>query len=73
MSHYGGRIQYSVFLFDVSPAAMTRLKCELLELMDSSEDSVLICDLGLTTRVSDKNFQYLGVLKEDRDDSIMIY
>lgn len=52
---------------------MTRLKCELLELMDSSEDSVLICDLGLTTRVSDKNFQYLGVLKEDRDDSIMIY
>lgn len=73
LEHYGDRIQYSVFLFDVAPASMMRLKSEILDMMDSEEDSVLVCDLGLVSKVSDQNFQYLGVQREITDDSLMIY
>ena len=73
LEHYGDRIQYSVFLFDISPAAMLRLKTEILDLVDVGEDSVLICDLGLKSEVSDKNFQYLGVERPITDDSVMIF
>ncbi|WP_129360237.1 CRISPR-associated endonuclease Cas2 [Rothia uropygioeca] len=73
LGHYGDRVQYSVFLFDISPAAMTRLKSGILEMINSSEDSVLVCDLGLVKKLSDQTFQYLGIEREDRDDSLMIY
>lgn len=73
LEHYGDRLQYSVFLFDISPAAMLRLKTEVLDLMDDGEDSVLICDLGLKSSVSERNFQYLGVERPVTDDSLMIF
>ena len=73
LDHYGDRIQYSVFQFDLSPAKMLRLKTKILNLIDTRDDSILICDLGLSSEVSDKNFQYLGTPRPVPDNSIMIF
>ena len=43
---FGDRVQYSVFIADLTPAAGVRVERRLLEVIDASEDSVLIFDLG---------------------------
>jgi len=43
---YGDRIQYSVFLVDVKPAKLLRLKASIRTQVDLENDSVLVCDLG---------------------------
>ena len=43
---YGDRIQYSVFIVDVIPSKLLRLKDEIRQQIEASEDSVLFCDLG---------------------------
>ena len=44
---YGDRLQYSVFWVRTSPAKIIRLQASLGSLVNQTEDSVLICDLGL--------------------------
>ncbi|MDO5645262.1 MAG: CRISPR-associated endonuclease Cas2 [Dermabacter sp.] len=60
IGQYGDRIQYSVFIVDILPAALTRLKAEVSQLIDTGEDSVLVCDLGLRAALTDMEFSYLG-------------
>ena len=72
LESYGDRLQYSVFVVDAHPASMTRLKTELLDLMNPSEDSVLVCDLGLKINVADHNFQYLGQQRTMTDETALI-
>lgn len=57
---YGDRVQYSVFVVDASPVRLQRLRLGLEALLDLGEDSVLICDLGLTAGVEGSRFTRLG-------------
>lgn len=46
MESYGTRLQYSVFLCDLSGAELTRWKADILTRMRLGEDSVIWIDLG---------------------------
>jgi CRISPR-associated protein Cas2 len=48
MESYGERLQYSVFLCDLSPAEWVRLEAATLEIMNLAEDSIISIDLGPT-------------------------
>jgi CRISPR-associated protein Cas2 len=59
MEGYGTRIQYSVFVGDLSSRELVLMRRDLMTLMNQSEDSVMIIDLG---QPEDKSrFQFLGV------------
>lgn len=60
IGQYGDRIQYSVFVVDVLPSSLIRLKSELNGLIDRAKDSILFCDLGLRSSLTDVQFSYLG-------------
>lgn len=64
LSQYGDRIQYSVFIIDVAPAKLLRLRDEVTAVVDLEEDSVLLCDLGLTKALDDSIFSYIGQTRE---------
>ena len=51
LQSYGVRVQYSVFLIDLRPAKIQRLLTALESSIDPSRDSVLVCDLGPTTKI----------------------
>ncbi|MGI5951125.1 MAG: CRISPR-associated endonuclease Cas2 [Brooklawnia sp.] len=57
---YGDRVQYSVFVVDCHPARLQRLRFELEDTMDPSEDSILICDLGPLEQAISSRFEWLG-------------
>ena len=46
MLGYGDRVQYSVFLCDLSRIEMIQLKTDLAEVLDYGEDRILIVDVG---------------------------
>lgn len=58
MEGYGSRIQYSVFLCDLSDQQRVQLRCDIEILMKMSEDSVMIIDLGAAGDLS--RFVFLG-------------
>jgi CRISPR-associated protein Cas2 len=60
LQHHGDRVQYSVFVLDISPARLLRLKTQLNQIIDVGQDSLLICDLGLARHCADGRFEYLG-------------
>lgn len=72
LSTYGDRIQYSVFVVDISPARLLRLKDEANAKIDSNEDSILFCDLGRIAELSDARFSYLGQTRETADNEVLI-
>ncbi|WP_040156187.1 CRISPR-associated endonuclease Cas2 [Mobilicoccus massiliensis] len=47
MEAYGERLQYSVFLCDLSGAELISWRQDLLGLLDLSDDSVVVIDLGV--------------------------
>lgn len=57
---YGMRVQYSVFLVDLKPAKVQRLLDSLSHLVDSEQDSVLVCCLGPVSSLRRRDFHYLG-------------
>lgn len=46
MKGFGRHLQLSVFLCDLSAMGLAKLKAELVEVIASKEDQVLIVDLG---------------------------
>lgn len=61
LESYGDRIQYSVFIIDVKPARLVRLRTALLRVIDAVDDSVLICDLGPISHGGLTRISYLGL------------
>lgn len=49
MEEYGQRLQYSVFLCDLSPAERAELETAATTTMNLSQDSIIQIDLGATT------------------------
>ncbi|QAU51457.1 CRISPR-associated endonuclease Cas2 [Corynebacterium pelargi] len=64
LEKYGDRLQYSVFVVDASPAKLIRMKSEIEEVLDLQKDSVLLCDLGRLTELSEARFSFLGQSRE---------
>ncbi|OHR23908.1 CRISPR-associated endonuclease Cas2 [Corynebacterium sp. HMSC061H03] len=60
LESYGDRVQYSVFVIDIHPAALLRLKGEVRKIINDREDSILFCDLGLVSHLSETHYSYLG-------------
>ena len=58
MEGYGTRIQYSVFVCDLSDREKTIMRGDIEALMKSSEDSVMVIDLGYAGDSS--RFLFLG-------------
>ena len=58
MEGYGTRIQYSVFISDLSPRELILMRGDIESLMKVTEDSVMIVDLGATGDTS--RFLFLG-------------
>lgn len=60
LAGYGDRVQYSVFVADLTPVRIARLRRSIAKVIEPDEDSVLICDLGLADGVEQGRFQYIG-------------
>ncbi|MBI1758229.1 MAG: CRISPR-associated endonuclease Cas2 [Actinobacteria bacterium] len=56
METYGDRLQYSVFICDLSAAELGRLEHEARAAMDLTEDSILRIDLGPTNASAEVRF-----------------
>lgn len=61
LESYGDRVQYSVFLVDVKPAKIVRLRSALRRAIDVETDSVLICDLGPVSHGGLTRISYVGI------------
>jgi len=61
---YGERIQFSVFIVDVKPARIVRLRTILEKVLVASEDSVVICELGPVARAVELRIDFLGLKPE---------
>ena len=61
---FGDRVQYSVFVVDALPAQFVSLQAALEAVLDPGEDSVLVCDLGLTATLGAEQFSFLGRSRE---------
>ncbi|MDY6810651.1 MAG: CRISPR-associated endonuclease Cas2 [Actinomycetota bacterium] len=48
MEAYGTRLQYSVFLCDLSELEHVRWRADIHDVMDYGEDSIVVIDLGAT-------------------------
>ncbi|MGW5317955.1 CRISPR-associated endonuclease Cas2 [Nocardia thailandica] len=60
LQRHGDRVQYSVFVVDISPAKMVRLEVEVTTQIDRSVDSVIFCDLGVVRAVDNERFRTIG-------------
>ena len=72
LGSYGDRVQYSVFIVDVRPARLVRLRGELERLMLVDEDSVLICEVGPVLDIERGRFEILGRARPLTDDGAFI-
>jgi len=63
LESYGDRVQYSVFVCDLKPARLVRLRGELGGLISNTEDSVLTCDLGRVANLSETQFSFIGLCR----------
>lgn len=57
MEGYGDRLQYSVFVCDLSPSELVALRWDVRRVMRFEEDSVVIVDLGNPTTAK---FEFIG-------------
>jgi CRISPR-associated protein Cas2 len=60
MEEYGERLQYSVFVADLSPSELIHTRAKVEKQMLMSEDSVIIVNLGA---VNTARFLFLGLRK----------
>lgn len=72
LQSYGNRIQYSVFILDIRPSKIVRVESELRSKIDSKEDRILICDIGLTGSINRDVFRYIGNSTEIEDGPIVL-
>ncbi len=55
------RLRISVFIVDVKPARIVRLRTILGKILVASEDSVVICELGTVARAVELRIDFLGL------------
>jgi len=57
---HGDRLQYSVFLCDLTPSERTHLKVELRKVVNQHSDSIVFIDLGEPGRPSSAAIEFMG-------------
>ena len=60
LQSYGERMQYSVFLLRIRPAKLIAVQTVLETEIDLLSDSVVVCDLGPSSRVN-QALNFIGV------------
>jgi CRISPR-associated protein Cas2 len=60
LESYGDRVQYSVFVVDIRPAKLVRLRAQLIALIDQSTDSVLFGNLGALRESRSRTLDVIG-------------
>lgn len=70
LATYGDRVQYSVFIADLRPAKLLRLRDLLNSIIEDHADSVLICELG--TPAHPARLDYLGRRKPLTSDGPIV-
>lgn len=60
MKGFGEHVQYSVFRCELSPRERERMIDALLKIIDTSEDQVLIADLGPLQKVPNDRVTVMG-------------
>jgi CRISPR-associated protein Cas2 len=70
MEGFGERLQYSVFVCDLSAQEFVEMRAEVESRMKPSEDSVMVVDLGRTDDAS--RFLFLGQHEDLPDDQAII-
>ncbi|MDZ7677329.1 MAG: CRISPR-associated endonuclease Cas2 [Acidimicrobiales bacterium] len=68
VSGFGDRLQYSVYVCDLNPSELVRLRWDLDDEINPMEDSVAILDMGELSRQTTIGFTFLGV-RPDLPDS----
>ncbi|MEQ8716398.1 MAG: CRISPR-associated endonuclease Cas2 [Acidimicrobiales bacterium] len=58
---YGNRLQYSVFLCDLSAVEMLRLRTELRDVIDHRVDSIAFVELGSPDSRGRHCFDFMGM------------
>jgi CRISPR-associated protein Cas2 len=61
VSSFGERLQYSVYLCDLSTSELVKLQWKLGDEINPFEDSVAILDMGELARQGDGAFRFMGV------------
>ena len=61
MISYGYSVQYSVFVCDLTVQEKIAFRWDIGEIINHSEDSVVIVDLGEASRRAIERIEYLGV------------
>ena len=56
---YGSALQYSVFVCDLNPGGLVKLRMALRETMNAGEDSVMLLHLG--DGYDRRSFEFMGV------------
>ena len=72
MRGYGDPIQYSVFVCDLSPKEMLLMKSDLIELINISEDRILIINSGSAEKTAKGNIITVGMSLEDAKESAIV-
>ncbi len=61
MKGYGWAMQYSVFICDLDPMELMRLRMDIAELVKHDEDSIAVIDLGDPRERGRECFEFIGV------------
>ncbi|PMC76074.1 MULTISPECIES: CRISPR-associated endonuclease Cas2 [unclassified Brachybacterium] len=72
LEEFGDRVQYSVFVVDGSPGKMVRLRATLKGVLNAETDSILICDVGRVSALTDETFSFLGRERDITDHTAII-
>jgi CRISPR-associated protein Cas2 len=72
MKGYGERVQYSVFVCDLNDKEMIIMKEDLQNILNLSEDRVLMIDTGPANKHNDRIFTMGMSLEEKRESAIVI-
>lgn len=73
MKGWGYRIQYSVFLCDLSGVELVGMRQDIKSIINQREDSVFILDLGATDRWDPGRVQVLGIDKDEAPKEPLVF
>ncbi|WP_424324901.1 CRISPR-associated endonuclease Cas2 [Gordonia sp. (in: high G+C Gram-positive bacteria)] len=72
LESYGDRVQYSVFLIDLTAAQQIRLRKKVSDVIDPRVDSVLFCVVGPVGGTEKDRLTYLGCRRRITDGTSFI-
>jgi CRISPR-associated protein Cas2 len=72
MRRYGNRLQYSVFICKLSEIEKTEMIIELMDIMRTDEDSLIIVDLGVSVNAAENRMKFIGAKPDLESEEVMV-